>query len=60
MTFVNARLQPIRSRDGCKTRRGTDVTDGNLIYLGLVVGGMAIFAVFLAYASWIAPGDKHF
>ena len=35
------------------------MTDANMIYLGIVVGGMTIFAAFLAYASWIAPGGKH-
>lgn len=35
------------------------MTDGNMVYLGIVIAAMAIFAVGLAYASWVAPGDKH-
>ena len=35
------------------------LTGGELAYLGIVVGGMAIFALVLSYAAWIAPGDKH-
>lgn len=31
---------------------------GEIAYLGIVVGGMALFAAGLAYASWIAPGEK--
>lgn len=27
-------------------------------YLGMVIGAMTLFAVVLAYAAWIAPGDK--
>ena len=34
------------------------MTGGELAYLGMVVGAMAIFAVVLAYASWVAPGGK--
>ena len=29
-----------------------------MAYLAMVIGAMAIFALVLAYASWIAPGDK--
>ena len=29
-----------------------------MIYLGLAIGAMAIFALVLAYASWVAPGDR--
>ena len=29
-----------------------------MAYLGMVIGSMALFAIVLAYASWIAPGDK--
>lgn len=35
------------------------LTGGELAYLGVVIGGMAIFALVLAYAAWIAPGDEH-
>jgi len=35
------------------------LTGGELAYLGMVAGAMAIFALVLAYAAWIAPGDKH-
>jgi len=34
------------------------LTGGELAYLGMVVGAMAIFGLVLAYASWIAPGEK--
>lgn len=30
-----------------------------MMYLGIVIAAMAIFAAVLAYASWVAPGDKH-
>jgi hypothetical protein len=29
-----------------------------MAYLGMVVGAMTVFALVLAYATWIAPGDK--
>ena len=35
------------------------LTGGEWAYLGMVFGGMTIFAFVLAYAAWIAPGDKH-
>ena len=31
---------------------------GNMGYLGMVIGAMVIFAIVLAYASIVAPGDK--
>ena len=29
-----------------------------MIYLGMAVGAMAVFGLVLAYASWVASGDK--
>jgi len=33
------------------------MTDAETIYLTMVVAAMAIFALGLAYASWVAPGE---
>ena len=34
------------------------MTGGELAFVGMVAGAMAIFAIVLAYASWVAPGGK--
>ncbi len=33
------------------------MTDVDAMYLALVAASMVIFAVVLAYAAWVAPGD---
>ena len=34
------------------------MTGGEWAYLGMVIGAMSIFALVLAYASFVAPGGK--
>lgn len=34
------------------------MNEGEIAYLAMVIGGMTLFAIVLAYAAWIAPGDK--
>ncbi len=33
------------------------MTSAETIYLTIVVAGMVIFALGLAYAAWVAPGE---
>lgn len=37
---------------------GHGMTGGELAYLSMVIGAMSIFALVLAYASFVAPGSK--
>jgi hypothetical protein len=57
LTFVNASGRPDRLSFATEQWRAT-MDAGNMAYLGVVIGSMAIFAIVLAYASIVAPGDK--
>ena len=35
------------------------MTDAEMMYLSMVVAAMVIFALGLAYASWVASGEDH-
>ncbi len=35
------------------------MTAAETLYLSIVIAGMVIFALGLAYAAWVAPGEDH-